>query len=187
MDPVIPPVADGAGASERGFSLLETLIALSIVAYGLLGLAAVFAHGLTLMTSSQAEYVAKEKAAEAIESVFAARDSRVLRWAELRNAGGGSGTDNGIFLDGPRQIRDPGPDGLVNTRDDGPLQQMASPGPDGRLGTQDDEITRLDSFTREIRIRDLTPSLREVQVTVTYQVGRMTRTFVVTGLMSSYV
>ena len=65
------------------------------------------ALGARRLTGSQDQVVAAERAAEAAESVFKARDNRTLTWAQIRNVVG-SGGDNGIFIDGPRDIREAG-------------------------------------------------------------------------------
>jgi prepilin-type N-terminal cleavage/methylation domain-containing protein len=173
-------------SSERGVSLIETMCAISIVAVGLLGLAGVFTHGMVQIASSQSDFIAKEKCAEAVESVISARDTRVVTWAMLRNEQGGTGADGGVFLDGPELLRNAGADGLVNTRDDTGIQMLATPGPDNQLGTADDEVTRLEGFTREIEIRDINPTLRQIRVVVTYPIGRATRSVVLTTLMSTF-
>ncbi len=154
-----------------GFSLIEAVASIGLVTVGLLGLAAVFVQGARMLASSQADFVVKGKAAEAVESVFAARDMRVLSWDAVRNVAGDTGSDNGVFLDGPHSLREPGPDGLVNTEDDGDLQQLATPGPDNILGTGDDELMPLDGYTREIEIRDEGINLRRIRVIMTYPSG----------------
>ena len=55
----------------------------------------------------------------------------MLTWAQIRNVAGASGSDGGIFLDGARDVREPGADGLMNTTDDGALAEVIKPGPDG--------------------------------------------------------
>ncbi len=172
--------------SDRGFGLVETMIAIGIVSVSLLGLAGVFAQGITALGSSQADFIAKAKAAEAIESVYSARDTRVLAWTQVNNVQGGSGSDEGIFIDGPQQLRLPGPDGLVNTADDGDLEVLATPGLDNLLGTADDEIMPLDAYTREIEIRPEDLNLRRIRVIVTYPVGRVTHEYIVTTLISAF-
>ena len=77
-------VAD-ARSGERGFSLIEAMVALSILMIGLLGLAQVFYVGMMHASTSSAHLIAREKAREAIESVHTARDSRTLNWANIRN------------------------------------------------------------------------------------------------------
>ena len=72
-------------AREDGFSLMEMIVALSILMVGLLGLAQVFYFGMAIVGTSSAQLIAREKAREAIESVHTARDTRVITWAQIRN------------------------------------------------------------------------------------------------------
>jgi len=162
------------------------LVAISILAVGLLGLAGVLAAGLTRLTTAPSELIARQKAAEAIESVYAARDTRKLTWAQVRNVRGGSGSDGGIFLDGPQPMKSPGADGLVNTADDGAVETLIEPGPDNLLGTADDVSKALSEYTREIEIRDVSSTLRQVRVTVRVTGIRGVRVVVITTLISSY-
>jgi prepilin-type N-terminal cleavage/methylation domain-containing protein len=155
--------------NDSGFTLIETLIAMGILGVGLLGLAGAIAFGTRALLGSQHQLLASQQAAEAIEGVFKARDSRVLTWAQIRNAGGASGSDGGIFVDGPQPLRNPGPDGVNNTNDD-------SGTPAGVLA----------DFTREIEIRDIGPSLRQVRVIVRYPAAGGVRDFVLTTFVSSY-
>jgi prepilin-type N-terminal cleavage/methylation domain-containing protein len=157
----------------RGFTLVETLVAMTVLAVGLLGLAAVLSTGLKDMGLSPLDVIARQKVAEAIESVYTARDTRVLTWAQIRNVRGGTGSDGGIFLDDARPLKTVGRDGLVNTADDDTVETV-----NGRP---------LSEFTREIRIRDVSTSLRQLTVTVIVNTGAGTRrTYTVTTLISSY-
>ena len=173
-------------SSEKGTSLIETAIALGVLTFGALGVAGLFTQGMEKTKSSPGDLIATQKAQEAIESVFSARDSKNLTWAQLRNVQGGSGSDNGVFLDGARGVKEPGSDGLVNTSDDGAVETVAYPGRDLLIGTGDDVIVRLDGFTREIRIRDIQTGLRSITVTVTYQSGSESRTYTLTTYISNY-
>lgn len=172
--------------SERGFTLLESLVAVSILGVGLLGLAAVLTAGLNRLSEAPMELLARQRISEAIESVYMARDTRKITWAQVRNVEGGSGADGGVFLDGPRPLRQVGGDGLVNTADDGGIETYAEPGPDGQLGTSDDVVRQLGHITREIRIRDVSTTLRQVTVIVTVESGTGRREYTVTTLMSAY-
>lgn len=161
------PVARGAS----GFTLIEAVVAMAILAVGLLGLAQAFYLGMRHMSTSSANLIAREKAREAVESVHTARDTRTITWAQIRNVSNG-----GVFLDGPQDLHGAGADGLVNTADDAgePLESIRDPGPDGILGDADDVVTPLVGFQREIQILELdpvNPDLREVRVTITYRVG----------------
>ena len=136
--------------SQRGFSLIETAMALGVLSVGLMGAAAVLTSGLNLVQSSPFDLIATQKAAEAVESVFSARDSHVLVWAQIRNVLGASGTDGGIFLDGAQPLKLVGPDGLVNTAADTtqPVETMVFPGPDQMMFTADDVTVTLSGYTR---------------------------------------
>jgi hypothetical protein len=166
-------------SDERGSTLLEALIALIILSVGLMGLAQVFALGVSQSSTAGAALIAREKAREAVESVHTARDTKVITWAQIRNVSQG-----GIFVDGATPLRSPGPDNMVNTADDcvstGPscphtIESLMAPGADGRIGTADDVLTPLTDFTRQIAIDDVqgSPALRRVTITITYRVGRL--------------
>jgi type II secretory pathway pseudopilin PulG len=156
--------------TEAGMTLIEATVAILVLTIGVTAVAAVFVNGLRQMSTSQDTFIAKEKAEEAIESVFAGRDDQSLQWADIVNVVGVAGASGGKFLDGPQDIKDPGPDGLVNTIDDGAEEYIVLPGPDGVYGTADDVEVPLYRFKREIKIRDAgipNVSLRTLTVTIT--------------------
>jgi len=167
--------------SEAGTSLVETIVAIGVLTVGALGMAGVLSNGMKLMTGSQGDLIATQKASEAIESVFSARDSRIITWAQIRNANLG-----GVFLVGPKPLKLAGGDGLINTADDGVIETVTYPGKDGMPGGGDDVVETLDRFSREIKIIDLTVDLRSITVTVTYQSGAGTRTYSLTTYISNY-
>jgi hypothetical protein len=173
-------------SSQSGSTLVEVVIAMGVLIVGALGTAGVFTRGMQAVTSSPGDLVSTQKAAEAIESVFSARDSHRLTWAQLLNVQGQSGSDGGIFLDGPKQLRDPGPDGLINTADDGAVETIRFPGPDQMLNTADDVIMTQSGYTREIKITDIQTGLRAITVTVTYPVGTSSRKYTLTTYISNY-
>lgn len=157
---------------QRGFSLVEVMVAMFILTAGLLPLAGLFAVGVQRMTASTPQLLAREKAREAIESVHAARDTGEASWATIQN----NSVTGGVFLTGAQPIKDPGNDGLVNTSDDGAIEIPES------------------EMTREIDINPLNvdgtstvdPNLREVQVIVRYAVGSTWFTYTLTTYISSY-
>jgi prepilin-type N-terminal cleavage/methylation domain-containing protein len=169
------------GNREDGFSIVEVLVSIVLLSIGALALAGVVAQSARRLSGSQDQLIASQRAAEAAESAFKARDTRVLAWDQIRNV-----SDGGVFLNGPQQVRDAGADGLVNTADDGPPVEVVRPGPDGLLGTPDDERVPLFGFTREIVIRDLGPSLRELEVVVTFRTANGSQRFVLTTYISAY-
>lgn len=174
---------------DAGFSLIEVIVAMAVLSVSLLSLVGVFTMALQRLRASTPMLVAREKGREAVESVHAARDTAEFAWNQILNVGEG-----GVFLDGPQPLRGPGNDGLVNTADDGAIEEMRSPGPDGILATADDVVTRLNDFTREVRIRPLmfdgsttvNPNLREVTVIVRYRVDGRWREYRVVSYVSSY-
>jgi len=182
-------------AGEAGFSLMEVMIAMSILLVGLLGLGQAFYLGLSIAATSSSALVAREKAREAIESVHTARDTHTIVWAQIRNVAppiacpvGTTAAGGGVFLDGDQAALAPGPDGLVSTNDD--TGHEVSPGPDGLLGTSDD--VPLVGFTRNIAICDVDGNvdLREVVVTIGYNgsnaVGARRREYRLTTFISRF-
>lgn len=161
-------------SSENGFSLLETIIALAVLATGVLGAAAILAAGMRNLGTSPSDVVVTQKASQAVESVFAARDSHKLTWNQIRNV-----ADGGVFLDGPQSLTRPGVDGLVNTADDGPIETTM-------VGTR---AVPMSLFTRQITLQDVANQngqLRSITVTMKFQSGSTSRSYVLTTFISSY-
>jgi len=167
--------------NDRGFSLIETVIALGVMTVALLGLAALLTAGMRRIASAPGDLTATQKASEAIESVFSARDTHTVTWAQLRNV-----ADGGIFLDGPQSLRLPGLDGLIDTGDDGAIETVTYPGRDGQLGNADDVTVTLSNFTREIQIRNIETNLRSVTVIIRYPQGSTMRTYTLTSYISNF-
>jgi hypothetical protein len=183
MGPLMRPrqVHQDATYNSSGFSLVETMVATVVLGCGLLALATAFAQGMLMMSTSHDHQIAKEKASEAIESVFTSRDTRTITWSRIRNVRNG-----GIFLDGPQPLRAQGPDGLLNTADDGAPETEILSGDDNRLGTGDDVVFPLDHFTRELQIQDIGPNLRQIRVIIRYHVGHLNRQYQLTAYISSF-
>lgn len=199
-DATVPP-APHQRVHQGGFSLLETMVAVSILLVGLLGVAQVFYVGLIHASTSSANLVAREKAREAIESVHTARDSDTVNWAQIRNVNAPAcadiaaepplpavtftATGGGLFLNGEQALRLAGPDGLVNTADDTDPEEL--PGPNGvfedTAPTDDIELT---DFFRDIEICDVNDDLRQITVTIRYRVGQVERTYTLTSYISSF-
>ena len=170
--------------SQRGMSLIETMIAMLVLTVGAIGMASVFLYGMQSATSSPNELVATQKAAEAIESVFAARDAHTITWAQLRNTSNG-----GSFLVGELQLKTAGNDGIIPTGDTGEVvETVVMPGVDQQLGTADDKTETLSGFTRQIAIADVTGAtdLRVITVTVKYPAGAIKLTYSITAYISAF-
>lgn len=180
--------------NERGFSLVETVIAMGILATGLLSLAGVFALGLNHVASSSQNLIAREKAREAVESVHTARDTRTIPWCQIRNDDAPTDCADGSpgkFLTGEQSLRTAGEDGLINTADDDEMEVHVGPGADGILGNTDDTLTPLDNYKREVQITEVlqngnpNPNLRQLRVIISFQVGPTRRTYTLTTFISS--
>jgi prepilin-type N-terminal cleavage/methylation domain-containing protein len=168
---------------DAGFSLVETMIALAILGTGLLGIAQVFVLGMGALTGGGRDIIARQKATEAVESVYTARDTHTVTWDQIRNT-----TDDGVFLTGERELRTAGDDGLLNTADDAqaPVETIALPGPDGELGTGDDVQQPLSQYTREVVIEDVNTNLRRLRVTIRYLSGGIKRQYVLETFISAF-
>lgn len=175
---------------QSGFTLIEALISIIVMAIGILGLGAVYAQGIMYADRAQYQYIAEKKAEEAVETIFTARDTGLAVWAQVQNSNSGT-TPPGLFLVGPRPLCDPGPDGLVGTADDNctlPDVVVTGPGPDGILGTADDATIQLNNFmTREIQIvNTANPDLRQVNVIIRYTAGGQSRTYTLVCYISAF-
>jgi prepilin-type N-terminal cleavage/methylation domain-containing protein len=176
---------------QGGFTLIEAMISIAVMAIGILGLGAVYAQGILYANAAQYQYIAEKKAEEAVETIFTARDTGLAIWAQIQNNTSGT-TPPGMFLTGPQQLCDPGPDGLVGTADDNcalPDVVIVGPGPDGILGTADDTTINLNTImSREIQITNVTnePNLRQVNVIIRYTAGNQQRTYTLVCYISAF-
>jgi len=174
--------------SAKGFTLLETLIALIVLGVGILSLAAMLADALAYMQGSQDDFIAQQKAEEAAETIFTAKYTNNATFAQISNNTVSNTT--GLFVTGPLPLTLPGTDGLVGSINDGaaPPDYIVYPGPDGKLGTADDIQIQLWNFTRTITITNIAgePNLRAVAITVNYTAGRFKRAYTLNTYISAF-
>lgn len=181
-----------SGRKQSGFTLIEAVISIAVLTFGVLSLAAVYAQGIFYAGLAENDYIAEKKAEQAAEAIFTARDTKILKWSDLQNVSGVSGSDGGVFLDGPQPILVPGSDGLVGTKSDqGAAHEFVikGPGPDGIFGTADDLTMDLNPWmTRTITIVPLSgeTNLRQITITIDYWAGRMHRTYVLISYISAF-
>jgi len=174
--------------STKGFSLIETMIALVVLAVGVLGLAAMLGDALAYMSGSQDDFIAQQAAEQAAESILTAKYSNNATFGQISNFGVGNPT--GLFLTGAQPLLQPSPSGLVGSTDDvgQPPAYILQPGPDQILGTADDVQQPLNNFTRTITITNVAgePNLRQVNIVVNYTTGRFTRNYTLNTLVSAF-
>jgi prepilin-type N-terminal cleavage/methylation domain-containing protein len=187
--------------AQRGFTIIETMIAITIMSIGIMTLIAAFATAVASTNNAQENLIARQKTLEAMESIYTARNTQQITFAQIANT-----TSGGIFTNGATKLLYAGPDGLVNTADDTNFPALGScpagpecvtlPGPDGILGTADDKALSLDNFRRQIQIGTvlesdgvtIDPNLKQITVTVSYFSGGSTvaRTYSVNALISAF-
>lgn len=187
---------------QTGFTLIEVMISIVVLAVGMLALLGTIGFALANTQSAQLDLVAKQLAQQAMESIYTARDTSNVTWCQLQNPGpvcpDPANPPTGIFVTGLQPIHQAGNDGILGTADDAsaPAQQLISPGADGILGTADDITSNLGSFSRSIvfGLNDpdtgvpLPPNLRVVTITIRYDTPqfRTPKNYVLTGYISSY-
>jgi type II secretory pathway pseudopilin PulG len=169
---------------QSGFTLLEAMISILVLSFGVLSLAAVYSQGILYASFAQYDYIAEKKAEQAVEAIFTARDIKSLTWTNLQNVAQG-----GVFVDGPSRILLPGVDGLVGTQaDSGSPDELVITGP----GTT---INLNPWMTRTIAISPVNiggdptkpeANLRQITVTMQYTIGGKTRTYTLISYISSF-
>jgi type IV pilus assembly protein PilV len=185
-------------ARTAGFTLIETMIAMLVLSVGVLGLAATLASSLAYMNSSENDYIAQQKAAEAVESIFTARDLGQATWSSICNVGSSLCT-GGIFLNGAEPLCDPGPDGIIDTADDfngsacstvNGADAILLPTSAGTINSTTANRVPLSNynFQRTITITAFpnVANLRTITVLITYKAGVFQRTYTLTTNISNF-
>ena len=138
---------------EAGFSLLEAVVAISVLTVGLLGVAAAIAYSTATTGRTRDITEAKQIILSTLEQVSVLRDSERLSFAQISNTSSGN---FGGFVSSFKQVsNDPGADGIHATADDVAV---------------DDDPTN-DKFTRSVTVSSLNPNLKKIEVTVKYRAG----------------
>lgn len=159
--------------NEKGFSLLEAVVAILILTIGLIGAAAALTYSLEYGATSRNVGNAKLLIVSTIEEIESLRNTRRLEFKQISNVGAVDNTEckntfNG-FSTGFKPISlNPGFDGVNGTDDD-----IKEAGPDLIWGNTDDidnpSLIR-SGYTRQITITAL-PSdttIKKVEVKVRY-------------------
>lgn len=186
----------------EGFTLIETMIALMILVVGILAMAAVLGNGIAYMNTAQYDYIAQQKAAEAVESIFTARDIGQATWGTICNVGSAICT-GGIFVSGANPLCGAGTDGIIGTADDfngtncaggtlAPPDAILLPSTSGNFIAP--QRVALTTFTRTILISSVLDSsgntinnLRQITVTINYAAGGFkNRQYVLNAYISNF-
>jgi prepilin-type N-terminal cleavage/methylation domain-containing protein len=154
--------------NQKGFSLLEMVVAMLILTVGFLGVACAVGYALLATNRGRGITNAKLLVVTAQEQMETLRDTGQLTFAEISN----SHVTGSSFTHFPTDFMPvsefPGPDGIYGTNDD-----LVSPGPDGFYFTPDDftdESRARPNVTRQILIAPIPnePLLKKITVTVRY-------------------
>lgn len=161
-------VAKSGRKQEKGFTLLEMVMASLVLTIGLLGVAAAIGYALLASNRGRGVTNAKMLIVSVQEQMETLRDTGQLSFNEISN----SHVNGSSFSYFPTEFMPvsqyPGPDGVFGTNDD-----LVSPGPDGFYLTADDftDYTRArPGVTRQILISTVPnePLLKKIQVTLRY-------------------
>lgn len=183
---------------SAGFSIIEVLIAAVLLVVGLLSLMALFAKALSAVNNSQQDQIARQKAREALESIYAARNDKSIPFDDFQNQANG-----GIFKDGFVSLYLPGNDGVPGTdKDTTVIDRVILPGKNGIVETSpgaatpggDDVLVPLTNMRRQILFSDVVGSdgsvnlyMRRVTVTVRVNNGATNfRDYSTSAYISSY-
>jgi prepilin-type N-terminal cleavage/methylation domain-containing protein len=190
---------------QSGFSMLEVMISMAILAIGLLSALAALGIAIGATQTSQEDMIARQIASEQMESIFTARNTSQLPFTSIANT---NAVPPGIFLPNTVSPLCAGPDGILDTADDAPcltasgaecpnggIECLTEAGPDGIVGTADDVILSLSNYTRTVLITPLTdsngnviPTLVQVTITVNYNTPNHggSKSYVLEEYISSY-
>lgn len=153
--------------AQSGFSLLEMVVAMTVLSFGLLAAASAIGYSLAVSNRGRGVSNAKMLVVSALEQIETLRNTGQLNFQEISNSQIQGSTFRGFPTDFREVSVVPGPDGVFGTADD----LSTAPGPDGTYGTGDDvrDFTRArPNVTRQILITEINPLLKKIQVTLRY-------------------
>lgn len=157
--------------SESGFSLLEMVVAITLLTVGLLGVASAIGYAVVATNHGRSITNTKLLAVSILEQMETLRNTGNLTFGQIANVG--QVDDSGAakpflgFQAGPQQVStESGPDGIFGTADD-----LIDAGNDHKFGTVDDFVNpnfAVVGVTRQIQVTSLSQTLKKVTVTVDY-------------------
>jgi type II secretory pathway pseudopilin PulG len=163
--------SNSTNRDEKGFSLIEAVVAILIITIGLIGTAAAITYALEFSAISRNVSNAKLVIVSTIEEIESLRNTRRLDFKQIANVGAvdNNGTPNSFngFSSGYKEVSlNPGPDGVNGTDDD-----LRNWGADETYGTADDfddpALVR-SGYVRQITITNMNTTLKKVEIKVRY-------------------
>jgi prepilin-type N-terminal cleavage/methylation domain-containing protein len=180
------PHSSSLNRSDSGFSLLEMVVAITLLTVGLLGVASAIGYAMVASNHGRSVTNTKLLAVSILEQMETLRDTNNLTFGQIANVG--NVDDTGAvkafagFQPGFQQVSiNPGPDGIFGTVDDliDPVNCC--------YGDGDDQVNpsfALVGVTRQIQITNLNSKLKKIQVTIDYSVTGGKRQLVATGYLN---
>ena len=173
--------------ADSGFSLLETVIAGTLLAIGLLGVASAIGYAMVASNHGRSITNAKLLAVSILEQMETLRDTGNLTFGQIANVGqvdNSRAQKNFIgFQAGSQQVStNPGPDGIFGT-----AYYLSDAGPDQIFGTVDDYFNpafAVMGVTRQIEITSLSSSFKKVKVTINYSASGRVRQLVAVSYLN---
>lgn len=178
--------------TEKGFTLIEVIIAILIMTTGVLALLSAISYAVLREKEAEQRNVARQLTTAALESIFARRDllevdtfaqAGIFGWNTVANTT--TATPQGVFLTGYRPIRqDSGSDGLEGTADD-----ACAAGANCVVGSYTNSSPVFNGYEREIIFTDIyepnstIANRRRIVVNVRYITGQLQRVETVTTII----
>lgn len=182
---------------ENGFSYIDVMIAIVLLVFGVLTLAATLTANLVRSLETERQIIAKQLAVSTSESIISARDINLNTtnngWTTIANVNPGDPQANGIFLNGWTPIReDSGADGVAGTADDGcPTNSFCN----NANGTQNTS-PEVRGFERQIIITDVNDPERptppnpimqkRIDITIRFRANQAVRQQVISTMLTNY-
>lgn len=179
--------------NQKGFSLIETCIALVILTVGILTVLGAISFSWRMIQESEKSTFSKEQARSTMETIFSVRDLRLYDtagpvdeealWKMIQVKRGNNG---GVFLDEWNPIReDPGIDGIYGTADDA----CAAPNP-CTVGAYVNNSKIVQGYEQKVEISDINENgvvrKRLITVRIRYMVGSQMREVAESTILATF-
>lgn len=175
--------------TEKGFTIIETLVALSIFTFSILGLIVITSRGIADTNYAKNKLIASYLAQEGVEMVRNMRDSKALDGGVLADTTGtvlggcyAVGTVTGCDIDSATLAIE---SCSLASRSCGPLRYDVATGL-YVMGSTNSALPET-PFSRLVTIRDISPFEIEITVTVSWNQGANMRTVSTTETLFDWI